>query len=82
MKKWNFGMENGKKKRIKISYTPELIAYIAATGFNDKFGARPLRRAITKNIEDTIALKYIKGELNEDTKYTLDVQNAQVIVTE
>jgi len=71
-----------KKKRIKISYTPELIAYIAATGFNDKFGARPLRRAITKNIEDTIALKYIKGELNEDTKYTLDVQNAQVIVTE
>ena len=71
-----------KKKRIKLSYTPELISYITKEGFNDKFGARPLRRAITKNIEDTIALKYIKGELNEDTKYTLDVVNAQVVVTE
>jgi len=71
-----------KKKRIKVSYTPELIAYITEIGFNDKFGARPLRRAITKNIEDTIALKYIKGDLNEDTKYTLDIENAQVVVTE
>ena len=69
-----------KKKHIKISYTPELIKFITEKGFNDKFGARPLRRAITKHIEDTIALKYIKGELIENKKYVVDVKDNIVII--
>ena len=73
-------VEDIKKKRIKISYTHELIKFITEKGFNDKFGARPLRRAITKYIEDAIALGYIKGELKENKQYLVDVKDNNVII--
>jgi len=66
------------KKHLTIQYTDALVKFIADKGFNDKFGARPLRRAITKNIEDAIAYKYIKGEIKENIKYTLDIENNEV----
>ena len=71
-----------KKKHLEIVYTDALVKFITEKGFNDKFGARPLRRAITKHIEDTIAYKYIKGEIKEKTKYTLDVLNNVVVVND
>ena len=64
-----------KKKNLNISYTDEVTEYILKEGFSDKFGARPLKRTITKHIEDLIALKYIKNELKENTEYTLYINN-------
>ena len=69
------------KKHILLTYTDALIQHITEEGFNDKFGARPLRRAITKNIEDVVAFKYIKGELKENTNYILDVKDNEVVIT-
>ena len=71
-----------KKKRILLEYTDNLVKYITDIGFNDKFGARPLRRAITKNIEDNIAYKYIKGEMKDNTLYTIDVKDNCVTIKE
>ena len=68
-------------KKIYIKYTEALVEFITNTGFSDKFGARPLRRAIQKNVEDLIAYKYIKGELKENTNYILDVLNGTVTLT-
>ncbi len=62
-------------KKIHLTYTENVAKYILDKGFNDKFGARPLKRTITKNIEDLISLKYIKGELNENTEYILDIED-------
>ena len=44
-------------KNIYLKYTEALVEFITNTGFSDKFGARPLRRAIQKNVEDLIAYK-------------------------
>ena len=68
-------------KKIYLKYTETLVEFITNTGFSDKFGARPLRRAIQKNVEDLIAYKYIKGELKENTNYILDVLNGTVTLT-
>ncbi len=68
-------------KKIYLKYTEALVEFITNTGFSDKFGARPLRRAIQKNVEDLIAYKYIKGELKENTNYILDVLNGTVTLT-
>ncbi len=68
------------KKHLNIEYTDALVKFITEKGFNDKFGARPLRRAITKNVEDTIAYQYVKGEIKEKTKYILDVENNAVCI--
>lgn len=68
-------------KKIYLKYTEALVEFITNTGFSNKFGARPLRRAIQKNVEDLIAYKYIKGELKENTNYILDVLNGSVTLT-
>ena len=68
--------------QLNISYTDEVAEYILNKGFDDKFGARPLKRTITKNIEDLIALKFIKNELDESKEYLLDVKNNTIILNQ
>lgn len=68
-------------KKIFIKYTENVVEFITNVGFNDRFGARPLRRAIQKNIEDLIAYMYIKGELQENTEYIADILDNKVVLT-
>jgi len=68
-------------KKIFIKYTENVVEFITNIGFNDKFGARPLRRAIQKNIEDLIAYMYIKGDLEENSEYIADVLDNKIILT-
>lgn len=65
--------EDTKTKNILFEYTPEVVKFIADRGHSDKFGARPLRRAIQTYIEDILAIGFIKNEIKEDKVYTLDV---------
>lgn len=51
------------EKGITISLTPKTKKYFIKKGFDPKFGARPMRRLIQKELEDVIALKLINGEL-------------------
>lgn len=71
-----------KQKNIEITYSNNLIKFIANKGFNEKFGARPLKRTIMKYIEDEIAYGYIKGDIQEKCKYSLDIdeQNKKIII--
>ncbi|MBR5227118.1 MAG: ATP-dependent Clp protease ATP-binding subunit [Clostridia bacterium] len=69
-------------KKIYLKYTENLVEFITEAGFNDKFGARPLRRAIQKNIEDLIAYMYIKGELKENVNYIIDILDNKVVLTQ
>ncbi|MDD2628340.1 MAG: hypothetical protein PHD20_05630 [Clostridia bacterium] len=71
-----------KKKKINISYTNKVVKFIVKNGFNDKFGARPLKRTITKNIEDILSLKYIKDEISPDKEYIFDVIDDHVVINE
>jgi ATP-dependent Clp protease ATP-binding subunit ClpC len=48
-----------------IKLTDEAKEYIAEKGFDIAFGARPLKRAIQKYLEDPIAEEILKGELSE-----------------
>ena len=69
-----------KEKNILISYTPNVIKFLTDKGFSEKFGARPLRRAIQKNVEDEIAYKYVMGNLKEGKNYVLDVSNDKIVI--
>lgn len=52
-----------KGKGISVEFTEELKNYIVEKGYDEKYGARPLRRVIAKEIESTIAQMYIKSEV-------------------
>ena len=50
------GAENG----VKIDFAPGVAEYIARKGFDPKFGARPLKRLIRREIEDMLAVEILK----------------------
>ena len=50
---------------FKIELTAEAKDFVADKGFDEKFGARPLKRAIQKMLEDPIAEEIIKSNLAE-----------------
>ena len=58
-----------KSRNIIFNYTDKVVEFISNKGYNDKFGARPLRRAIQKYVEDPLALEFIKGNLKENNDY-------------
>jgi ATP-dependent Clp protease ATP-binding subunit ClpC len=49
---------------FKISVTPSAKRFIAEEGYDPKFGARPLRRAIQKHIEDPVSEFIINARIN------------------
>ena len=49
---------------VKISFTDNAIEKIADEGFDDTYGARPLRRAITTNIEDQLSEKMLEPDFD------------------
>lgn len=51
------------ENNIKLDVAPNAIAYLAKQGFDEVFGARPLRRLIEEKIVDEIALQIIEGTI-------------------
>ena len=56
---------------IKIDIKKEALQFLADKGFDQNYGARPLRRAIQKYLEDPISEDILKGEISEGTKITV-----------
>jgi ATP-dependent Clp protease ATP-binding subunit ClpC len=48
-----------------VKITPRLKEHIAEVGYDEKYGARPLNRAIQKFIEDPIAERLLEGDAEE-----------------
>ena len=67
-----------------ISFGPSIIEFIADKGFDSKFGARPIRRAIQEYIEDFIAEEVLRKGIEEGKKYSLKMNKdtEKIIVTE
>ena len=67
----------GLKKRlsdmeIEIEFTDEAVSAIADKGFDEVYGARPLRRAITSDIEDPLSEKMLDGTIKANSKVKCD----------
>jgi ATP-dependent Clp protease ATP-binding subunit ClpB len=60
-------------RKITISLTPAAKTRIAEIGFDPAYGARPLRRALQKRIEDALAMRILEGEFPEGGRVTVDV---------
>ncbi|MBP3377179.1 MAG: ATP-dependent Clp protease ATP-binding subunit [Clostridia bacterium] len=48
---------------IKISFSDEVVASLAKEGFDPVYGARPLRRAIVRRVEDSFSEAMLRGEV-------------------
>ncbi|NLE19030.1 MAG: AAA domain-containing protein, partial [Propioniciclava sp.] len=60
-------------RRITLEVTDAGKAWLAATGFDPVYGARPLKRLIQTTIEDALARRMLAGELHDGQTVTFDV---------
>mgnify|MGYP001225803365 FL=1 len=60
-----------------ISLTEKAKEFIVDQGYDEKFGARPLKRAIQKYIEDPLAEEIIKSSFKEGEKISMDLNKAK-----
>ncbi len=51
------------EKKIGLSLAPEVVALLVEKGYNPEYGARPMRRAIERLLEDPIAEAILRGDL-------------------
>jgi ATP-dependent Clp protease ATP-binding subunit ClpC len=64
----------------KINYDQSVIDFISKVGYDDTYGARPLKRAIQDKIEDLISEEVLKGNIKENTNYKVIVDGEEVKV--
>ncbi len=57
---------------FNIELTLPAKEFIAEKGYDSQFGARPLKRAIQKYLEDPIAEEILKGELHDEDVMEID----------
>ncbi len=50
---------------LTVELTPEARSYLAKVGFDQNFGARPLRRALQKYVESPLSVSLLSGEFHE-----------------
>lgn len=65
---------------IKLQLTEAAIEKIAVEGYDPEYGARPLRRAIQKHIEDRLSEELLKGTVLTGQSVTIDVENGEFTV--
>ncbi len=68
-----------KDNMIEFSYDESVVEKIVQSGYDPKFGARPMKRAVQKIIENKIADEIIKGNLQQNKQIHARVENNSLI---
>ena len=64
---------------IELTITDEAIKYIAKTGFDPAYGARPLRRKLQSMLEDNFAEEYLLGKISSGDKIIADINEDKFV---
>jgi ATP-dependent Clp protease ATP-binding subunit ClpB len=67
-------------RHFKIKLTDAVKEFLARVGFDPVFGARPLKRAIQKYIQDGLALKLLEGAFQEGDSILIDTDDKGEVV--
>ncbi len=68
------------EQEIYIELTDAAIDKVAKEGYDPEYGARPLKRAIQKHIEDYLSEELLKGNIVKGQKIVIDVADNEMIV--
>jgi len=66
-------------KKITLELTDKAKEFLANSGFDPVYGARPLKRAIQHLIQDPLAMKILEGSVKEGDHVSIDVKDGQVV---
>ena len=67
-------VERLKERGVELTATDEAVRYLARTGFDPAYGARPLRRAIQRAVEDALSEEILSGAVHLGDKVEIGME--------
>lgn len=71
--------EKLREQDIEVMFDEKVVEKVAKEGFDQQFGARPLKRFIQNNIEDMLAQKILTGEIQRGNKVSLSTDSSNTL---
>lgn len=68
------------ERGVQLSYSQQVVDYVADAGFDPQFGARPLKRVIQKEIVNALSVSMLKGEVQADGHLYLAMEQGKLKV--
>jgi ATP-dependent Clp protease ATP-binding subunit ClpC len=65
-------------QRIEVEFTEDAVAFLAREGYDPEFGARPLRRAIQRLVENELSRMVLSGEANPGDRIRIDESGGEL----
>lgn len=72
--------ERLEERNMKVTVTEEMIEFLVQEGYDKKMGARPMKRAIQRWIEDDISERILFGDIVDGDSIHVDVNSQQEII--
>jgi ATP-dependent Clp protease ATP-binding subunit ClpC len=69
------------EQKIELVITDEVRDFLLEEGYDEEYGARPLRRAIQTYVDDALADALLAGEIASDREAVLTVQDGKIVVS-
>ena len=66
--------------KYTITYDETLVEYLSKIGFDELYGARPLKRAIQDKVEDLLSEEVLTGKMVEGKSYVIKIVDENVVV--
>lgn len=70
------------ERGYEVTVTDAAVDHIGEAGFDPLFGARPLKRAIQQELENTLAQQILSGKLLPNSPVTMDYQEGRVVAVQ
>jgi ATP-dependent Clp protease ATP-binding subunit ClpB len=67
------------ERGIELELTPGAKEFLAEAGWDPSFGARPLKRAIQRHVENPLALRLLEGEFADGDTVLVDARDGELV---
>jgi ATP-dependent Clp protease ATP-binding subunit ClpB len=68
-------------RKIKLELTDAARAWLGRVGYDPVYGARPLKRAVQKYLQDPLADKILSGEVADGSAVRVDEGDGALVIT-
>ena len=72
-------IERLKSLNIELKMSEEAVKLIAQEGMDLEYGARPLKRAIQKELEDTLSEAILKGDIKKGSSVVAEIEDNKIV---
>jgi ATP-dependent Clp protease ATP-binding subunit ClpA len=66
--------------KFNFSYDETLVDYLSKVGYDEMYGARPLKRAIQDKVEDLLSEEVLTNKLSENKPYLIQVKDDEISI--